>query len=192
MKLPCILIQWCELQPTVNYVIKDLATITIIIMGMARIQLWRAVWPIAYNTPVRVFTAILIAGIKRRHVYDRITTRTRTVGTKCNNTPQRRLYVTRTSRICRRAQHTTRAHATSRRAPLTNTAARKGITYRGSTNIRRHCKKNVVVMANWRPGFVHLLAISIPLTRFHVNNVSKQTSNRWNLLYEMRLLRRRA
>jgi hypothetical protein len=41
-----------------NYVIKDIATIIIIIiiiiiiMGMARVQLWRVVWPIPYNTPV--------------------------------------------------------------------------------------------------------------------------------------------
>jgi hypothetical protein len=125
-------------------------------MGMARIQLWRVVWPIAYNTPVRVFTPILIAGIKRRHVYDRITTRTRTVGTKCNNTPQRRLYVTRTSRICIRAQHTTRAQTTSRRAHLTSTAARKGITHRGSTNIRRHCKKKKKNWSSWRTGAMNL------------------------------------
>jgi hypothetical protein len=49
-----------------------------------------------------VFTAILIAGIKYQHVYDRMITRIRTVGTKSSNTPQRRLHVARSSMICKR------------------------------------------------------------------------------------------
>jgi hypothetical protein len=59
VRVPRVPIQWCGLLPTANYVMKDLARITIvIIIEMARVQLWWAVWPISYNTSVQFIVSL--------------------------------------------------------------------------------------------------------------------------------------
>jgi hypothetical protein len=141
-----------------------------------------------------VFSAILIRGIKYQHPYDRTTSSTWTVGTKYNNTPQQRLHVARTSRICTSHNTGTRfqqecTHFTKIVKTLHNYGKQKGdkkqITYQGSTNIKSHCTKfnRPGVLATWRPGFVHLQAISIHWHVFMSIMTPSRPSNRWICLH---------
>lgn len=146
-----------------------------------------------------VFSAILIRGIKYQHAYDRTTTSTRTVGTKFNNTPQQTSCCTYYQDL-HKAQHITGAHAFSRSAHilqkswghLTSTADTRVTTSKLLTEdsqMLHTTAQNLVFMATWRPGYVHLQAISIHWHVLMSITSQSRSSNRWIRLHGIRPLR---